>query len=524
MPQQNPVCFVFPDEDRQQKIIEQLKEDMDLQQYPPVSINLCYLDSFDWRLQQQGLLLVKKGAELQMQEKKSGRLISSCAVTEAIKWPDRLPAGELRERLSRILEMRALIPIVNVEVQSTMLHLLDSDEKTLLRMQLEEAVCYKPGVNEQFKLAPRVCLIPLKGYQNQLRKIAKILAQTLQKVAISSLYDEALQAIGREAGDYSSRLDFRFEPEMPAARAMRMILLHLLDNLVINIEGTRADIDSEFLHDLRVATRRTRSALTQVKKIFPPRLLEEYKAQFAWIGEFTGPTRDMDVFLLEFEKYCKLVPSRMESALQPLKEFFIQHHRDEQRALSRNLASKRFRNLISQWREDLLTESQIVPGMENATRPVFQVSQQRIWKMYRLVIKEGRAITYDSPPEEMHELRKSCKKLRYLMEFFRSLYPAKLISGQIRELKSLLDNLGDYQDYEVQALKLMDVAEQMKQEGKAPAETLMAMGVLAVALLEKQEQAHKEFASCFSHFDSTRNHRINRKLFKPQAAKKGDRA
>jgi CHAD domain-containing protein len=153
--------------------------------------------------------------------------------------------------------------------------------------------------------------------------------------------------------------------------------------------------------------------------------------------------------------------------------------------------------------------------MPNSSRAVLDVSRERIWKMYRLVLKEGRAITYDSPPEDMHELRKSCKKLRYLMEFFSSLYPAAKIESQIKVLKVLLNNLGDFQDYEVQAAKLMSVGEQMKKEGKAPTQTVMAMGVLVANLLSRQEQAHKDFSSCFAGFDTPQNHSLNRELFKP---------
>ena len=47
-----------------------------------------------------------------------------------------------------------------------------------------------------------------------------------------------------------------------------------LDTLEANVEGTRADLDSEFLHDLRVATRRTRSALSQIKAVLPAEITE----------------------------------------------------------------------------------------------------------------------------------------------------------------------------------------------------------------------------------------------------------
>ena len=42
-----------------------------------------------------------------------------------------------------------------------------------------------------------------------------------------------------------------------------------LQTLRINEDGVRKDLDSEFLHDFRVAVRRTRSALSQIKGVFP---------------------------------------------------------------------------------------------------------------------------------------------------------------------------------------------------------------------------------------------------------------
>ena len=47
---------------------------------------------------------------------------------------------------------------------------------------------------------------------------------------------------------------------MPAPVAVARLLLRLLDTCESNVDGVLRDIDTEFLHDLRVAVRRTRSA------------------------------------------------------------------------------------------------------------------------------------------------------------------------------------------------------------------------------------------------------------------------
>ncbi len=72
----------------------------------------------------------------------------------------------------------------------------------------------------------------------------------------------------------------------------------LLDNINRNIPGVLADWDTEFLHDLRVAIRRTRSGLSLVKKVLPDAVVARFKRDFGLLGSLTGPTRDLDVYLL----------------------------------------------------------------------------------------------------------------------------------------------------------------------------------------------------------------------------------
>ena len=131
---------------------------------------------------------------------------------------------------------------------------------------------------------------------------------------------------------------------------------------------------------------------------------------------------------------------------------------------------------------------------------------RRIFKVYKKVLSEGLAINQDSPPEALHELRKNCKKLRYLMEFFQSLYPKNELRVLVRLMKRILDNLGDFQDLAVQATHLRALAERLHHEGRADTDTLLAMGGLITHLLERQLKARAEFADTFSGFlaDETR--------------------
>ena len=104
-----------------------------------------------------------------------------------------------------------------------------------------------------------------------------------------------------------------------------------------------ADTDTEFLHDLRVSVRRTRSAL----KLFgdalgrpdAPSELAFFAAEFKWVGDLTTPTRDLDVHLLDFEETARGLAAAKPDDLEPFRAYLEQRRRKEFRALIRGLRS-----------------------------------------------------------------------------------------------------------------------------------------------------------------------------------------
>ena len=72
------------------------------------------------------------------------------------------------------------------------------------------------------------------------------------------------------------------------------------------------------------------------------------------------------------------------------------------------------------------------------------------------MVRDGSAIDDDSPAEDLHDLRKKGKELRYLLEFFAALFPADTVKPMVKTLKALQDTLGRFQDREVQAHVLRD--------------------------------------------------------------------
>ena len=148
-----------------------------------------------------------------------------------------------------------------------------------------------------------------------------------------------------------------------------------------------------------------------------------------------------------------------------------------------------------QWRADLAA---VRPPRKRPTAA--QLAGQRLAEAQARALRAGQRITAASPAADLHELRKDCKELRYMIELFGSLHDPELRWQAVRELKALQDCLGEFQDAEVQRDEIHAWAERMLAERAAPAATLLAMGEIAAGLARRQRQARAEFDSKFAAF------------------------
>ncbi len=425
-----------------------------------------------------------------------------------------LPQGRLREILEPVLEMRALMPLFKIRGQNHTLRIVNGEEKTVVRLVLEENRIMPPRGNRTLDKNQRLLLEPLKGYDKPFMEVRRWLEEEFGPgKSVANQYREALAAVGLTPMDYSSKLDIKLDPEARSDVSTKLILNHLLNAIETNQEGVQLDTDSEFLHDFRVAVRRTRSALGQIKAVIPNQTTNRFKEEFSWLGQITSPSRDMDVYLLAFDAYKESLHPTMRKYLEPLRGFLHAHKKQEYAEMAKAIQSPRYRKLIKNWRDFLERSVPDRPTALNANRQTLELAQQRIWRMYRLILKEGAAIGPESPAEALHELRKSCKKLRYLMEFFRNLFPKAQISKLIKTLKQFQENLGEFQDLAVQQEKLHGFERQMDDEGNFTSQTLVAMEMLVDQLRRRESEVRKEFADRFHHFSLPENKKQFKALF-----------
>lgn len=478
---------------------------------------VCYFDTFDWRLHRAGgclRLAPERGGRKLTWLSGNGEPRHRLAADAAPPFAWDFPPGPFRQALEPVIAMRRLLPVVELRLGGRALRVLDGREKTVVRVRVEQGTARTPGEpGDPVPLPAVLRVLPVRGYDEAWSRVIEVLETELglEKAAASEL-GRALGAVGRQAGDYVSKVRVELDAAMPAAEAAKAIHGSLLATIRRNEHGTRRDLDSEFLHDYRVAVRRTRSALSQVKGVYPAGELARFKVELKWLGGLTGHLRDLDVYLLKMDDYKADLPPAVRDDLAPLGDYLRDRQRREQRRVARQLGSARYRALLEDWGR-FLDQPADLEAAANAGRPIGEVASERIWKVYRRVIKKGLAIDDDTPAAAVHELRIECKKLRYLLEFFRGLYHPGRIGRLIKALKQLQDNLGDFNDFEVQQGSLRDFADDMVSRQAAPAATLMAMGRLVEHLEKGQARERRLFSQRFAAFAHDDNQGLARDLF-----------
>jgi CHAD domain-containing protein len=469
-----------------------------------------WLDTFDWRLYRAGLVLQFE------QARQGGRLLLSQAdgtpqAEQAVtSWPRRppldLPEGPVRDRIAVLTRPRALLPTVRAVSTASVTRLLNADGKTVARLVADHVTVTAPSqpapsqAATTAELAPRLAVTEVRGYPGPARKASALLAGVPGlSPASQGVFIAALTALGRHPADYSSSVAAEITAEMPAPVAVARLLLRLLDTLESNVDGVLRDIDTEFLHDLRVAVRRTRSAVKLLGAVLPDELAEHYKAEFKWLGDVTTPVRDLDVHLLGFDAMAAQVEAASPADLEPLRAFLARRRAREVRRLAGALRGPRFRAIADDWRKALLEIRDT--GSARRRRPAaVTLALSTTGRAFRRIAAQGGTITPDSAPASLHDLRKRAKELRYLLEFFAPLHDPVAYRKVVGDLKQLQDCLGDFQDSEVQRAEISSLAEAMLAERAAPAATLLAMGEIAAKLARSQAQAREEFAARFARF------------------------
>ena len=447
-----------------------------------------YLDTHDWRLWAAGATLVAETTggttSLTWRPPHAGAVTAPCAATP--RFADELPEGTVGREVSALVGERALLPVAELRLDQRRGAVRDRHGKIVARLRWERGVPLDEHGQPSGSPLVTLRVEGVRGYDGLVRTLIASLAGIAGiGVAVDSELARAASVRHRAPGDYSSRLDIRLSPEMPAAQATRIILRRLLEMACTNIAGTVEDVDAEFLHDLRVAVRRARSALGQLAGAYDEARYARLRTELRWLGEVTGACRDFDVFLSDLRKYQSELGSPTGTELAPLLADLTRRRADHFAALRSALTSARLRHLLATWRR--VTEPpRRPPHASEAAWTACELGGARVQRAWRRMRRHARRLPPHAPPEGLHRLRIDAKKLRYLLEFFSSLW-GRRGAELIHHLKGLQDALGTFNDLAVQRQRLAEGLHDLLARGEITVPTALAAGRLEALLAARQD-------------------------------------
>jgi CHAD domain-containing protein len=220
-------------------------------------------------------------------------------------------------------------------------------------------------------------------------------------------------------------------------------IAHLLRNEPAVLAG-----QAEGIHQMRVAARRLRAALSALKPMIPPDQYQWSLAELKWLAGTLAPARNWDVFAADLlQPVERALP--VEAELKRLSEAAEQRRRTAYVQAREAITSRRYAATMLKlarwfdmrgWRDQPASEQAVL-----LFAPIGEVAPALIERRWRRARKRSRQFSKLSH-QQRHKLRISLKKLRYTIEFLEDLFDGHAVKALEKHLKPLQEDLGRLND------------------------------------------------------------------------------
>jgi len=434
-----------------ERIVESLAALLTVRRRPIARRRITFLDTPDGRVGRAGACLTLTadagGNRIQWRQ---GNLRVGCKLGGTVQFAWDLPQGAVRQRIETIIETRRLLPLAEAEQDGVLLDVMDETRKTVARLSIVAGRARAPQRRSPWQpFQPFLTLNALRGYDEQCAgPIAIVESRPGIERSDLALQGHVLRAIGTSLPQDVSAYRVELDPMARADIGALRMHLELLRIITANHAGVLAGIDAGFLHDFRAGVRRSRILLGHIKGMLPQAEIDHFSTELSWLGQITGPARDLDVLLFRLR-----APSgKLSEDQQRLLLAQLEHERAAaQRTLIEQLRSERYRQLADRWKEFLSRDARSYPGDGCGALPLATIVSQRVWELYRRTLSGIEHVGSDTPAHELHRIRIDAEELCDLIDAAASLYVPADLASVLRALNRLQSVLGEFNDACVQA-------------------------------------------------------------------------
>lgn len=382
-------------------------------------------------------------------------------------WQLKLPRGAARIELERPgpparppAEMLALLPAYLRGAELVPVARLRTRREGV-RAQGAEIVDDSVSVIEGQRVARRFRELEvelLEGDEHTLRRLEKELRRAGAEVAGSQ------RAKLYRALDLAEPVERREIPEgTPSVEALGIAFEEQYRQLLAHDPGTRRGDDPEDLHQLRVATRRSRAFLRCARALVDRDWAESLRAELGWLGGALGPARDLDVMLERLRAEVVLLGDDSDTAWGLLEQL------ETERALAYGavveaLEGERYIAMLDR------LEAAVAPPLSGETTTLAKIWHREVKRMRRTF----EALGDDPVDDALHASRIAVKRARYAAELAAHEL-GRPVAAFISRAKDLQDVLGDNQDAVVAEARIRAWSATAPTEGRVAAGRLVQL-------------------------------------------------
>ncbi|XES77858.1 MAG: YfcE family phosphodiesterase [Candidatus Bathyarchaeia archaeon] len=234
-------------------------------------------------------------------------------------------------------------------------------------------------------------------------------------------------------------------------------VLSLMQTLEAQIGGVVESQDIEYIHKMRVTSRRIRAAMPLFKTCFPKKKFKKWLGEVKKVTSLLGDARDLDVQIEFIKQYIEKLgaSSRDRTGMLLLLKNHQVHRGDVQAPVVAGLEELKQASVLPD-----LTRfcNQIIEELPQTPFDASLVLEKAFWDISTGIDAFLALEEYVHQENEVlahHKLRIQAKHLRYTMEAFAPLYPTQL-SDEIKTMKAIQDTLGEMHDCDVWIEKIPD--------------------------------------------------------------------
>lgn len=513
--------YLLPDNMTKKSFLDTLGQEFVVKQVENTFEKFAILDSFEWALYEHGIMAIRQDNKLislwfdeeEILDPDVAHVIEGINAKTRFWW--QLPDSPEQKVLKKLLDLRALYPIFEGMLRTEQFNLMDNDGKILVFCQL---ISITRPENSRTPIFRMVRIQPVTGYTAENKQAAQLIKSLGGFMPRLSPMDSLLAALGISPQPFSIKPELALDPQMSSRAAASAIISIMIAKQRQTENGIIKDIDTEFLHHYRVALRMVRAAVAQLKEVFPPQDVISLKQRFGALASETNHLRDLDVFILDKERYMGLLPPSLRDGLLPMFNDFEQSRSVEVKRIARWLNNRAYKQEIAEL-ESLFENGYSALETHWSEQPIIELAVTKIQKRYKKIQKAAAKITHDTPDDDIHDIRIDCKKLRYLLYFFGSLFNKKQVKIAGKHLKALQDHLGIFNDLSVQAEFLENYLDKIEHKSRKDILLIASLGGLISSLHTMQLLERERCIDALAEFSNKENQKLFNNTFKNQSPK-----